>query len=317
MRSVVEISKNLTVLIIAGTVIALGGLTPCRGHGGGNHELSAGVEDYRISFWAAKCERNKKDYLSRTNLGHAYIDAARRSGDISLYLAAEASLNEALGLNPRYVPALAALAATHLARHGFSQALSLAEQAYELDSTSVEALAVLGDAQLELGNYDGAAITFRLLHRRLPGLAAEARLARLAFLRGRTEEAIERARTALEMAGSSPDQSYAIALTTYAFYSGDFKVAENTAEEALARAPASPAAIETLALVRTSQGHLRAAADLYERLLALGPNPAAHVALGDIFTKLNRPEDAEQHYLAVEPAARGTAVLLVPKGAVF
>ena len=230
MKTVAVMFKRTTVPIIVTMIIALGCLVSWWiGVGDrdlGNQESAATVDDYRISFWTDRSERNDVDYLSRANLGFAYITAARRSGDLRLYEAAVVVLSEALDLNPRYAPALAALSTVHLARHDFSHALSLAEQAYKLDPTLVEALAAMGDAQLELGHYNEAAVTFELLHRRQPGATAEARLARLAFVTGRTEEAIERARIALELAGSSPDPSYSIALATYTRNSSDIEVVQ-------------------------------------------------------------------------------------------
>lgn len=269
---------------------------------------AAQAADYQITFWAARAKTDDLDYLSRTNLGAAHLAAGRRSGDFAAFDLAEVPVRQALELNPRYSPALTTLAAVHLGRHEFPAALTAAEQARDQDPTSVAALAAVGDAYLELGHYDEAAATFETLHRRRPSAASEARLARLAFLLGRPDEAVERAQRALELAGSSPDPSYSAALATYALDVGQTELAADTAQAALAAAPRSSAAVETLAQVRAAQDLLDQSAALYERLLLLGPNPGAHSALGDIYTHLGQVDIAQEHYLAVEPAAQEITV---------
>lgn len=299
------VPKPTAVILLAAVIVASWGLTSQWLDGSDpTPRPTPSAADYRISFWQARAEADDLDYLSRTYLGAAYLDAGRRSGDLAAYDAAAASLGQALELNPRYSPALATLAAVHLGRHEFPTALAVAEQAYDHDPASVEALAAMADAHLELGHYDQAADGYETLHRRLPGAAAEARLARLAFLFGQPDEAIERASRALQLAGTAPDPSYGVALATYALDSGHIELASDAAEAALGGAPDSRGALETLAQVRAAQGQLEEAAAIYERLLRMGPDPGAHRSLGDLYSHLDRPDDAQEQYLAVEPAAQ-------------
>lgn len=307
LKRIAAIPKPTAVLLLAAAMLASWGLASQWLTGADRLTTSpstaAEANDYQVTFWAERAEENDLDYLSRTNLAVAHLAAGRQTGDFDAYDTAEAPIREALALNPRYSPALTTLAAVHLGRHEFPAALIAAEQALEHDPASVEALAALGDAHLELGHYDQAATAFEALERRLPGPASQARLAHLAFLEGQPDEAIDRAREALELDGTNPDPSYRAALTTYALDAGDIDLAATTAQRAFTQTPEAPAAIETLAQVRVSQGRLDEAAVLYERLLEEGPDPAAHAALGDIYTALGQPDAAQQQYLAVEPAA--------------
>lgn len=307
LRQLAAFPKPTAVVLLAAAMLASLGLASQWLDGAdrttATPTTAAQAADYQIAFWADRAQQDDLDYLSRTNLGAAQLASGRRSGDFAAFDAAEAPVREALQLNPRHSPALTVLAAVHLGRHEFPAALATAEQALDHDPTSVAALAAMGDAQLELGHYERAAATFDTLHRRRPGAASEARLARLAFLQGRPDEAVERAKRALELAGTSPDPSYRAALATYAMDSGDTDLAASIALAALTETPRSSAAVETLAQVRVSQDRLDEAVALYEQLLGLGPNSGAHIALGDIYTHLGRIDRAEQHYLAVEPAA--------------
>lgn len=308
LQRLAAIPRTTAVVLLAAAMLALWGLASQRLPGADRQRpvqaAAARSTDHQIAFWSSRAERDELDYLSRTYLGAAHVATGRRTGDFDAYDRAEAPLREALDLNPRYGPALSTLAAVHLARHEFPAALAAASQAREHDPTSVEALAALGDAHLELGDYDLATDAYELLFQRQPGAAAEARLARLAFLRGRPIVAIEQAQRALELAGSNPDPSFGAALATYALDAGDVELAARTAETGFTAEPDSPAAIETLAQVRAVQGRLPEAAVLYERLLALGPDPGAHSALAGIYVELGRHDDAGRHRQLVEPAAQ-------------
>lgn len=299
--------KPTAVVLLAAAMLAIFGLASQQYGGADRNPVSAAPlteTDYQVMFWSDRVVENDLDYLSRTNLAVAYLELARTSGDFALYDTAEGPLREALALNPRYSPTLSALAEVHLGRHEFPAALETAAQAIEHDPSSVEALAAFGDAHLELGNYDEATQAYEALHRRVPGPESEARLAGLAFTLGRPDESVERAARALELAGPDPELSYYAALTAFALDSGQLDLADETATTALARYPDAGAAIETLALVRSQQGDLELAAELYEQVLKLGPDPGVHDALGDIYTRLDRPDDAKTQYAAVEPAAR-------------
>lgn len=261
--------KPTAVLLLAAALLAFWGLASQQS-GGVGRDTAPSVPtptdleaiDYQIDHWSARSERDDLDYLSRTNLAVAHLALGRLSGDFDAFDTAEVPLREALDLNPRYSPTLTALAAVHLGRHEFPEALAVAQQAYDEDPNSDEALAALGDAQLELGHYDEASSAFEALLRRSPGPTSEARLARLAFLHGRPDEAIERAERALELAGPEADSSYSAALAAYALDAGDTDLAARTANAAATRLPESPAALETLAQVRAMRGDLEGAADV-------------------------------------------------------
>lgn len=312
LRRLAAVHKPTAVLLLAAVMLASWGLASQQ-LGGADRttdttpvpvQTDAEAIGYRIDHWSSRSQSNDLDYLSRTNLAVAHLALGRLTGDFDAYDTAEAPLREALEINPRYSPTLTALAAVHLGRHEFPQALEAARQAYEIDPSSDEALAALGDANLEIGNYDEATAAFAQLLRRVPGPTSEARMARLAFLHGRPGEAIERAQRALDLAGPGAGVSYSAALASYALDAGDTDLAARTATAALAKYPDSVAAIETLAQVRAMRGELEAAADLYERILHDGPDAGAHSALGDIYTRLDRPDQAQEHYEQVESAAR-------------
>ena len=109
--------------------------------------------DELIKFWQARFERDPRDFISLTFLGDALIRKARETGDVSEYERADATLQKALKLHPNYEVAQAYLSVVRYVQHDFQAALELADQVYAAHPNAIQALATIGDAQLELGRY--------------------------------------------------------------------------------------------------------------------------------------------------------------------
>ncbi len=95
--------------------------------------------------------RNPKDPVSYTLLGQMHFRQARETGDVASYQRAEAAFRRALEIIPDYSPAEAYLASTLYTQHSFAEALELAQQVYQANPETIQALATVGDAYLELG----------------------------------------------------------------------------------------------------------------------------------------------------------------------
>jgi tetratricopeptide (TPR) repeat protein len=81
---------------------------------------------------------------------------------------------------------------------------------------------------------------------------------------------------------------------------GRLPAAEANYLQALDTCPDYYRALAGLAQVRTAQQRYPEAVDLYRRAIAVMPLPDYAAALGDLYTKLGRPEDAEVQYDLVE-----------------
>ena len=133
--------------------------------------------DAQLSFWRERIERAPQDFISLTYLGQTFLRKARETGDVADYQRAESALSKAVDLDPDYEFALAYLAAARFAKHDFRGALELATRVYSFDSQALQALATIGDAQLELGNYDEADAAYQQLAGRAPSAPAYGRRA--------------------------------------------------------------------------------------------------------------------------------------------
>jgi tetratricopeptide (TPR) repeat protein len=131
------------------------------------------------------------DAGARQRLGIAYLQRAAEVGDPTLYTAAERVLGEAEELAPGDARTVTALGVLALARHDFDEALRLGLAAHADDPFSSDPLAVVVDAEVELGDYQAAANHLQQMLDLRPGLAALSRTSYLRELHGDLKGAIE------------------------------------------------------------------------------------------------------------------------------
>src|SRR5438552_2888368 len=131
--------------------------------------------DELITFWRGRFERDPRDFISLTFLGEAFIRKGRETGDVSDYERANATLHQALQIDPDYEVAMAYLSTVQYVKHDFQGALDLAQRVYSAHPNAIQALATIGDANLEMGNYAAAAAAYQQLLEKNPGPAVYSR----------------------------------------------------------------------------------------------------------------------------------------------
>ncbi len=241
-------------------------------------------------------------------LGRLELERGRLTGDVASYARATEALSRAVRLAPTNTEARSLLASARFTAHDFTGAFDLASELYEAEG-ELAALAVRGDAALELGRYERAAEDYRLL----AGVAPEAsstlvRLARLAFLRGDADEATRLAADAERASGS--EGAFGATRAWYAVFRGRLALDAGRLDDAVAHfgralraAPDYHVALAGMAGARTAQGRLDEAIRLYERAVAAVPDPATLAALGDVYTATGDHRTASDRYATVEAIA--------------
>ncbi|TMF08652.1 MAG: hypothetical protein E6I38_07070, partial [Chloroflexi bacterium] len=182
--------------------------------------------DEFIAFWRRRVESNPADYISYTELAGGFLRRAREIGDVDSYSRADAAVEQALKLNPKYETAISYEANVQFAKHDFANALATAQRIYSLNPGSAQALALIGDNDLELGKYDEAQSAYDNLSGITQTSPVLSRLAHLAELKGDPQKAIGLAQQAVNGAadaGASAEGQawYHLQLANLDFNTGD------------------------------------------------------------------------------------------------
>jgi tetratricopeptide (TPR) repeat protein len=248
--------------------------------------------------------------LQYTFLGRLHLQRGKLTGDLGAYDRAETVLRASLDLFPDDVEARTLLATARYTVHDFDGAIELASELPD----DLGALAVVGDASLELGRYDVAANVYDRLTQALPGVAAvDARRSRLAFLRGdirSAEQFAERAADEARAEGAFGPAlaQYHVVLSTLAFERGAYDRAVTEATIALGVADGWHVALTALGRARAAQGRMTEAIDAYRSAIAAVPEPATVAALGDLLAVTGDDAAAQEQYDTVDVIGRLSGV---------
>ena len=263
-----------------------------------------------IRFYQARVERHPKVALNYIHLANQLVRKAKDHGDEACYPLAEQALQAALKLRPNDREALFALAGVSCSRHQFREGLGFAKQVLEQDPSHMEAMAIVGDAQMELGDYSAAEASYgkieQLFKQPAPGLWV--RQAHLAEVRGQTAVAQELLIRAVQNVVEGQEVSertprkvwYQVRLGHFYLDHGRLDDANTHLESAVAAQPKYFLALAGLAELRTAQGRYDEALAAYGRTIAVVPDPIFFMATGDIHTKMGRTEEARRDYESAE-----------------
>jgi tetratricopeptide (TPR) repeat protein len=241
-----------------------------------------------------------------SQLGVAYLQKARETGDPSYYAKVEGVLQQALALAPDDYTALSAMGELSLARHQFAAALAWGEQARQINPDRTYAYGVMVDAQVELGRYADALDTLQQMVDLRPDLNAFARVAYLRELHGDPAGAIAAMQQAVDSTGPRGERSAwtRTQLAHLYFNRGDLVQAERGYLDAEQAFPAYAHALAGLARVRTAQGRLDEAIALLDRATRVMPLPEFVIALGDLYLVSGQEQAAQQQYELVDVIQR-------------
>lgn len=253
--------------------------------------------DAQIKIWGPKAAADARDDISAGNLTVLYLGRGRLTGDAADYDRASAAAARALAANPTSIETRALKATVLQATHDFTGALALADAILAQEPREVDALAVAGDAQVELGRLDAAAATYKQIAAIAPGPALDARLARLAWLRGD-------AAGALKLATSARDGAARMETTDPSFYEAQLgEIARVTGRTDIARAafaaaltlrPTNQLALLGRARLDAFAGDDQAAIAELQTAAAIAPRPETLGLLSDLLARTGDPTGASR-----------------------
>ncbi len=317
------IRRRLTVAAVATVCLVAGSLLAVRGAGDvapttpvpAGAAVRANVDPLTsVTGVAGSIEQLQAAVAARpgdaevaASLGLAYLQRGRESSDPAWYAKAEALLDRARRLDPQSLDTLLGLGSLALSRHAFEDALRLGREALALSGGfAPSALAIIGDAQVELGRYDEAFATIDALGAARPSLVAYARQSYAAELQGDLGGAIELMEMAVRAGagGGEGTQWTRVQLASLLVRAGRLDDAEQQLQQALAALPTFARAEAGLGAVAVARGDLAGAATWYERAATHLPLPEVLVALGDVQAALGRKDAARASYALVEAQHR-------------
>ena len=271
------------------------------------------ITDNQIGYYQQLLNRNPRNAKAYYGLADALIRKARETGDPNYFNRAEEALTKSLEIAPKNSGAMRHLAYVFYSRHEFEPAASHARQAIEMDGADADAYGILGDALLETGKYASAEEAYRKMMDLEKNLYSYSRLAGLKSLRGDSAGAAAdlKAAIAAGKAMKQPAESIAWAewqLGSDRFALGDLQEAEVFFSQSLTSYPNYYRGLAGMAQLRAAQKRFEEAIDLYRKAIAILPMPDYVAALGDIYSKIGRPEQAQQQYDLVEYIGRLSAL---------
>src|SRR5262245_4937532 len=261
--------------------------------------------DNHITYYQRLLQRNPVNARAYFGLGDALIRKARETGDPSYFNRAEEALKKSLEINPNNAGALRHLAYVFYSRHEFDPAAVHATKAIELDSTDGDSYGILGDALMETGEYEKAENAYQKMMQFVVSFYAYARRSWLKSMRGDDGGAMADLERAVAAGKSAKQPAESIGWAEWQlgndhFTLGKLEKAEAFYRQSLATYPNYYRALAGMAQVRAAQKRFDEAIDLYRKAVAILPMPEYIAALGDVYSKIEKSDEASKQYELVE-----------------
>jgi tetratricopeptide (TPR) repeat protein len=263
--------------------------------------FAAGDTAAEIAGLQAELRANPANVKALDTLGLGYQQRVRETGDATYYGKAQGILRESLALAPHDLIATAALGQLALSRHRFREALAFGLRARHISPTTAGVYGVIGDAELELGRYPAAFHAFDRMTSLKPSLASYARISYARELLGH-DAAAERA---MALAASAAVGEREASSWTHAqlglLYLGHSKPRQALQQLrfALTLDPDYYLALDGMAQVQASLGHLQTAIAFEHRAVDRVPLPQQVGFLGDLYRVTGHHVDASRQYALI------------------
>ena len=248
---------------------------------------------------------NPFDAAAAIRLSDALLRQTRVTGNAGLAKDAETALLRITHHDPEDYGGCRMLAAVYVSQHRFTDGIAAATRCLQLRQNDAWIYGVLGDAHLELGDYDAAFDAFDRMSALKPNAASYARASYARELQGDLAGARGLMTMALDATPAQDPES----LAWHRAELGFLWLAEGRLDEAarqFAHAeysfPGHPFALAGRARVAFARGDVREAYDLMAARVAATPAPDDLAFTGDLAAALGRAAEAERYYGLAEAA---------------
>ncbi|HZJ00862.1 MAG TPA: tetratricopeptide repeat protein [Gemmatimonadaceae bacterium] len=268
------------------------------------------VRDRDIDFYSRRIVEDPESAIDRFVLAKLLFARSRAPGSASDIDHAERLVKESISeRTQRNYSAFELLASLLMARHEFSAARAVALRADSLDPGNPSHLALLGEIELELGDYPSAAQHFAAIQYDGRNFTTGARLARWYELTGRIDvarEFLQRAIVKVDRRDDLPREQAAwfyYRLGDLELRVGNVAAAESAFVSGLARNPDDVRVLGGLARAALARGAWREAADYGERATVNQLDPATLGVVSLAYSHLGDSPQAASYARAMSVSA--------------
>ena len=258
--------------------------------------------DRTLTIALAKLKGKTDDPVSWVNLGDNLAQVFRDTADETYYSHAESAYLYALRLEPRSVDAMVGMAWVTGGRHLFDQSREWANRALAIDASDAAACGILGDADVELGDYEAAYGHYQKMMDLKPDLSSWSRGAHLLYLTGDNKKATWLMEKAIK-AGAPFAENTAWCRANLAmmlFSQGAFISAAQTLDAPLKAGSKNTHVLLAAGRIAVARGDFPAGEKYFQTVLEGGPNHEALAALGDLCAATGKQAEARKFYEQVE-----------------
>jgi tetratricopeptide (TPR) repeat protein len=259
-----------------------------------------------IDFYERRVAEDTASALDQGLLAGLYMQRARATGDFTDFARAERLARSSLARRTaRNGQTFALLASTLLARHAFAEALDVARRAHALDPDAPAHLALLGEIELEIGEYAAADSHFRAIRFDGEQFTIGARLARWRELTGGSDAARRLLRAAVQRVDKRDDLPreqiawFHYRLGDLELRSGRLAAADSAFRAGLAIFPEDYRILGGLARLAAARSDWQASVDYGNRAIAIQLDPTVLGTISDAYAALGDTAQAAQYARAM------------------
>ena len=295
--------RALTVVAVT-LALALGSTPSARaaGHGPARPAQDQQAVDQAIERLTARTRQHRDDSSGWTALGDAFMQKARETADSAYYRRAELAFERAHALDATDLSATLGLSQVYGARHEFEKSIEWARRVLTLDARNAGAYGLLGDAALELGDYEAATEHYQQMLDLRPDISSYSRSAHLLFVTGDARRAAWLMDRAIKAgAGYAENTAWCRAqLALMHLGTGNLLAAEQVVEQAIGLTPANYHVLFAQGRVRAARKDYAGAIESYRRASAIAPQHEVVVALGQLYVVIGDRSSADKQWAVVE-----------------
>lgn len=300
-------SKKYPLLIIpvlVGTILVGAAFIVVQDYSNGSrNDQARSATDVAIENAQKKLDSNPDAAVLYADLCQSYLEKVKENADTSYYGRCDDLFLKANRLDLNSAEVSAAQAAVAYGRHSFERGLEFALRARELNPDKVSYYGLVGDGQLELGQYDAAVQSFQTMIDKKPELGSYNRVAYVRELYGDIDGARAALESAIAASSSNPvDVAYTQVELGKLHLRRDLGKAEASFEQALRIVPDYPPALEGMGKVAFARQDYDKAQQYFQKAFDELPLSQYASALGDTYSAKGDIKKADAQYFLAQLA---------------